>query len=262
MDQDEPTDRPASPRARDEARQRGQVVRSPDVIFAMVVAVACGWFAARGPSMWHAWTQQVREAIQQAYRPGITAGQLSVQWQQSLTEGAQWLAPGLVLLMMAAAAGHWLQHGPLWLPQRLVPDVTRLDLAANGLRWWTHCTPTRPLNGLIKTAVVALAVIAWCRAHGGAWAQLARCEPQQLVTEGTHLAGQLAAVVVLSLVTVGAFDFLLRWQRFERSLRISSAGEEADVQAVRNDLRSAGRGTARADRGVPGMGAAPDSATS
>ncbi len=226
----------ASPHRRHEARQQGRVPRSAEFVFAMVYASTGGMVLLYGPT----WFTQIRERLRQQLT--AASGPMTdplYHLQHTLVQLGWWLLPWLLVIVVAAIVGHWVQHGPLWLPHRLQPD-------------WGRLSPGRGVQRLLRPQGLATFFLSVSKISilGGlvAWLvfqqwdilmQLSSGAFEDSVHAGTTLLGRCAACLGIGLLIWGGVDFA--WQLFqhERDLQMTPEELREEVKAVHNDVSAA-----------------------
>ena len=148
------------------------------------------------------------------------------------------IAPLLLVLVMGVTVGHWLQHGPLWLPQKLTPDITRLDPTRGWLRLAGNLSPLRLVLTSLKLGLFIAAITCWWQANGGLLARLGRGSWEHTCRLAGHLALQLAASLVVAMLLAALLDFAWRYRRYEQSLMVSPEEMRQEVQQVQNEGRT------------------------
>lgn len=250
-DESEDASQPASPRRRQLAREQGHVARSPELVFAIACAVAVSGLLIVGVPLF--------QRLQSAMRQDMVRAAVRVGDPWSLVEAganqagrlAGWIAPLMLVLVVGATVGHWLQHGPLWLPQKLTPDIGRIDPARGWLRLSAGIQPVRLLLAALKLMLFTGTIAYWCQANVTTLARLGHGSWEQTCRLAGHLTLQLAACLVVALMLSALLDFAWRYRQHEQSLMVSPAEMKEEVQQVRNE----GRMRARAFRAPRGDGA-------
>lgn len=237
MSDGEDRDQPASPLRRQQAREQGHVARSPDLIFALVFAAAGGGLAWKGPELLKWLAHDLKNGLRDAATSTRDPWDLVEQCTQLTAHGIHYLAPLLLFIMLASVAGHWIQHGPLWLPQKLTLDFSQLSLARGWNRLGSGAQPIRFALGIFRIAAMAGVTWYWWRAHLETMAALAHLPSHLLVRQASHWILHLMACYAGVLLLLGAIDFGFRVWRREQSLMVSSVEERDEIHEVRSDGR-------------------------
>ena len=208
-------------RRRREARARGEVARSADLVAASVLLVtmaALGWLGS-----------QLADVLARAMRDGlISAPQSSVTAEsavQTMTVLATRLAVGVVPLLLiavaAAALGNLVQTGFLWTPAALLPKFERLDLAKGFGRWVSLNAWVALGAGLVKLTVLVAVLIAFVRVRLPSAGPLTQGEPAELLGFAARTIAELGLLLALSLFVLALFDYGWQFWRHEQSLMMT-----------------------------------------
>ena len=212
---------PATPRRREQARQRGQVARSPDLGLGLAV-LAAAWVLepavrwAVGDVM--ALTRRLwSPALWRQELTGPLVGQLARESLVAL-RGVAVVAVGMLAVGVLAQV---LQVGFLASSHPLLPQWSRIDPLAGLRRLFSLRSAVELAKGLAKAAAVTWA--AW-----GVVASLVQAGPDWMATSPIEAAlqvGQLAlsalARMGLMLLIIGVADYAYQRWEFEQGLRMS-----------------------------------------
>jgi len=242
----------ASPRRRQEARDRGRVAQSPELTAAAGLLAATAALAVWGDGLATALAEAVRDPLVTAIPvSGDAAAEAVARVRRLAWALARPLGPVVGAFALAALAAQQAQVGGLWTPSRLAPDPTRL-WTLNGGAGLTE-RAGRGLWSLAKAAVVA-AVAAWVvRGDWPACRRLGELDPSHLA----HAAGAALRHLALALggatLALGLVDFGLQRARLEAALRLTPDEHREDLRAAEGDpaLRGRRRQLARSMRGDP-----------
>ncbi len=216
----ERTEQPTALRL-EEARRRGLVPRSGDLVSAATLLGGAGLLALLGGRLLEALVRMVREMLAWGAGPLPLGG---------LTETLVLLALLLGGLAVSAVGINLAQVGPLVAWERVVPDLARLSPSAGLGRLLSARMLMGGAMAVLKTAavgVVACAVLLTC---AGELASAGRLSPQGLL----GLCGRVVTVVALAggaaLAVLAVLDLLFqRWQ-YRRELMMTR-------REVRQELR-------------------------
>jgi len=144
-------------RRRDEARRKGQVPKSREVVSAMVLGGGVLALAIGGGHMWRGMEAIARTCLAGGIDvdletlPGLTA-----HWTRA---GLAVLAPVLLASSVAAVAGGLGQVGVMISPEAVAPKLERISPAAGFKRLFSLNAVMELLRGVAK--VIALSVVVW-----------------------------------------------------------------------------------------------------
>lgn len=231
----------ATPYRRQKAREDGQAARSQDLASAALLVGATLIVMYLGRTL-YAYLGRLAEehwggqAWLTADAPFVTH-----LWSRILL-GLGWaLLPILGLLLLAAVLVHLLQVGPMFLPEKLAFDYSRINPIKGAQRLFSLTSVVRVIFGLIKIAVV-LAVSAWC-----VW------EYQSAVlTLGTHDVREMAQVlsqillgtclrIGIALLILAILDYGFQKWKFEQDLRMTTQEVREEMKTLQGDPHMAAR---------------------
>jgi flagellar biosynthetic protein FlhB len=226
----------ATARRRREAREHGRVARSRELVFAVVFFAAVLVTLLRGPHLWRLAQAELRESIRAAAAPRAASELLDEVLPRRLAAIGWAIAPGFLVLSVAAVLGHWVQHGPLWLPGKVVPDWSNLHPAVAWFRLRSNMSWGRTLIVLFKCSLMASIAVMVFQDQQAAMVGLARLSVEQLVGQSAALLGRMAAWLGLGLLVSAAADYAWQLWRYERDLRMSPEQLRDEIKSVQNDV--------------------------
>ena len=243
-----------STRRRLEARERGQVARSPELTGAAGLLAASALLGIWGDDLALGLIGLVRQSW---------SGDLMISGDLrdvvGRIRGAAWGVAGPLAgivggAVAASVAAHQAQVGGLFAPGLIAPDPSRLwglrldeEDSGSGLA----ARAGRGLWSVVK-AVVVVGIAAWAIRSGlGELHRLARLEPQMLARASGSLMRSTAFELALATLGLGLVDFALQYRRFEAMMRLTPDQHREDLKAADGDpgLRARRRRQAQALRG-------------
>ena len=221
----------ATPHRRQQAREEGQVAKSQDLASAaLLLAGLAALLWLGGPVV----EMLARYAADQlGGEPWLTADPqfFVAHWQRMAFALACCLLPIFAVLMFAGIAANLLQTGFLFLPEKVAPDLSRLDPVQGFARLFALANLLRLLMGLLKMAVVA--GVAYASLYG----QREKILGLAAMTT-PEIAGFLVQILIwtgmkiaLALLLLAVLDYGFQWWKHERDLRMTT-------QEVREELRN------------------------
>ena len=221
---------PPTERRRREARARGAVARSTDLVAALVLLAAMAALWWLGPGVARHLAGTMRDGLSSAPALPITIEVAA----STLTFVAQRLAlaagPLLLIVVGAAALSSLMQTGFLWTPSLALPTWERLD-PANGLgRWMSLSTWVAMAMGLIKLATLLVVLMAFARVRLSRWEAFTTSEPEEMLSLLARSLGELGLLLALTLFGLALLDYGFQFWRHEQSLLMT-------VEEVRREQR-------------------------
>jgi flagellar biosynthetic protein FlhB len=220
----------ATPHRRQQAREEGQVVHSQDLAAAALLTVGLlVLLTMSGPAILF-FENFTRGQLGEAWLT-IDRDEAALFWWASGWEMAKAVLPVLGVLLLAAILAHLFQVGFLFLPQRLMPDLSRINPLSGFSRIFSLASAMQLLFGCFKIMIVA----------GVAWWSLSSRKEELLslaTLELPLIAGFMTSVllwtsikVCVALFILALMDYLYQYWRHERQLRMTP-------QEVREEMKN------------------------
>lgn len=260
-DEDLDRNEAATPYKLEQARGRGQVARSADVVSVAVFAVAMAWLYWGGLDALHAQFRYDRTLLAQAGR--VDAAGAAALLARVVADALSGLLPWFAALALTAVVGTLVQTGAVFSAHPLKPDFSRLSPAAGLKRLLSMRTVFDAGRAVAKLVLVA--AVTWhavgelvplsARLAAMPPAQLARTLLEHAAAAGLQMALALALVAAVDLV-YSRREFLRRMRMSRRELKDEHKHREGDprIRARLRELRREAlrrslsvRDTARAD---------------
>jgi flagellar biosynthetic protein FlhB len=214
----------ASPRKLEEARKKGDVVKTPEIASLMSLAAAWSVIALGGAWLMRNLAGQLLPFIEHPEAIDVhgAAG------QDVLRQAVSAAAPSLLCVLLAASAagvfGNVVQQGFLWTTEKLKPDPSKLSPAKGFQRMFGIDGFVQFLKSLLKIATVGF--VAWwvLKPRIPDLMNLSAVDPSQILPiAGDAIKALFMAVIVFTAVTSGA-DWV--WQRYRFLERMKMTKEE------------------------------------
>jgi flagellar biosynthesis protein FlhB len=230
-DQDGDKTQEATPHRRQEARKEGQVPRSQDLVSAVLLIVGLVVLMMSGGQLVE-------------YLGRYTAGQLGGHawlspdldscmrhWNDTLWELGKYLAPIFGLILAGAVLINLAQVGFLFLPDKLAPDLTRLD-PLKGLGRLFSITSTMRLGfGLFKITVIAVVAAVSLYGHRDRILGLTDLAVAEI---GIYLIDILlwtSLKIGIALLVLAILDYAFQRWKYEQDLKMTT-------QEVREEMKN------------------------
>ncbi|MCO1601297.1 flagellar biosynthesis protein FlhB [Desulfosporosinus nitroreducens] len=210
---------PATPKRKQDARKKGQVFKSQEVISALMllglVALLKFWIPAMIIRMESLFPYVL--GLPSEWTEGSVASlMLNVIWQ-----GVQILAPILLTGFVIALFSNYIQVGVLFTGESMKPQISRLSPISGAKRMFGVKAYVELTKSLLKVLLIGYFLYASVRDRLHIYPAL-----QQLsVEQGAVFLGQalmeLAWNISLSFLGIAAFDYMYQRWEYEKNLRMS-----------------------------------------
>jgi len=225
----------ATQHRRDQARQKGQIPKSQDLVSAVLLAVALGCLMYLGTDLIEYLGQFTREELGKV--PPLKA---SSQWASHHGATAFWrlgtaLVPIMVILFIAAVLINVVQSGIMFLPEKLGFDWNRVNPASGVQRLFSMPNFMKLLFGIIKVLIVM--VVAGASIYFEMDAILALSELSTIEVAKYLLETSLwvAIRIATALVVLALLDYGYQLWKHEQDLKMTKEEIREEVKTMQGD---------------------------
>lgn len=247
MDRAQERREPATPRRREQARRRGQTVRSLELASAATLLAAGLALHWSGPEAGRLLAGLFRDTLGRPPAPDWTAATVLDMVASAAAVGLRAAAPVVLATALAGVAFNLAQAGLVWAPGALAPALGRLNPAEGLRRILSRRAVAEFLKAAAKVAVVAVAMYG---PVAGEWETLLGLAGPTY--GGYHDLGASLAVVLsvaqrvlfraaAALLALGVLDYAYQRWEHEASLRMTRQEVKEEFRETEGDPRVRGR---------------------
>ncbi len=240
MDEDGDKTHDATAHRRQEAREQGQVAQSQDISAGVLLLGLLVALLMFGPALVAFLYDLVRHQLSEF------AVQTSPVEQVAIARGLAYEMGRYLLPLLGTALGLGVlvglsQVGFLWLPEKLMPDLSRIDPLKGLGRLFSVNNAMRLFFGLLKLAVVGGVGYLCVAGQAEAILGLVGLEPPQLAHYLTETTLWIAIKIAAALLTLAAADYLWQWYRLEQDLKMTTQEMREEMKTLQGDPQVAAR---------------------
>lgn len=218
---------PATPRRRQQAREKGQVLQSPEVTSAALLLGALIALRTSAAAIWNGLVTYMRDTLS-----GLTPGELRVSdlhqlFINALLFAAKSLWPLLATVIAVALAAGFAQVGFVASP--IAFQLGRLSPAQGWQRMFSRRAAVDTLKSLLKLVLIAWVGYATLSGAVAEMPDLMGMELGGIVATVASLAGTVILRVALVWIVIAALDYI--YQRFEFEASIRMTKQEVKLEA-------------------------------
>jgi flagellar biosynthetic protein FlhB len=225
----------ASPRKLEEARRQGDVAKSPDVASWASLAAVIGVVVALGQQMCVHLADNLMPFVAHPDAFDLQDGGAVMVLRLALMAALPILAAVMGAAMIAGAAGNLAQHGFLFTPSKLAPDLSRLSLLKGFERMFGIDGLVQFGKSVVKIALVAVATWISVRGQVHAFQALPQLEPLAMLAFVFELLRPLVFSVLLVLGVTALVDWFWQRQRFQQRMRMTKQEQKEDARQTDGD---------------------------
>ena len=228
---------PATPRRREEARERGQVARSADLSSAVVLLAAVLALRFAGRPLIEGLFASASTVLEGLAGIDGDPASLMGQFGGAFTAVLLGFLPFAGIVLAAAAAANLFQVGFLWTVQPLVPDLDRLNPVTGLGRLFSLRGLIRLVGGLLKVAMVGIVVFWTIWAERTGLVELSGRDFEQIPGMTIDLMQTLSLRAALALLVLALAEYGFQKWQFERDLRMSRRELREELRRFEGDPR-------------------------
>lgn len=246
-----------TPRRRRLAREQGRVPRSAELSSAIVFLGAIASLAICSPQIFRRLVALFERRLSDPLQQTPLQDQV-IELQAIGYESLATLLPVVMLIGAVAFFVQITQIGFLWLPNKLLPDLNRVNPAAGVQRIVSFHQLGRLLLQSVKIAALAFAAYLSIQHLLPELVGLSLTSPDRLLPQASGVLLQFATTLGAVLLVFGTVDYILQKLKFERDLQMSPEELREEIRAIQNDVSLSRRRrslTRPVDDGAPNQGA-------
>jgi len=225
----------ATPHRRQKAREQGQVAKSQDLGSALLLVVGLAVLLLLGAGL-------------TAFLKRYTAAQLGgdawlsadkpfamTVWHTALSGLATYLLPILALVLLAAVVGNLVQVGFLFVPERVAPDLKRLDPLQGMRRIFSLANLMRLIFGLCKMGLIAAIAFLVLYNERDRLLGLSGLEVPQVAAYLVETPLWTALKIGVALLVLAILDYGFQRWKHEQDLRMTPQEVREEMKNLQGD---------------------------
>lgn len=231
---DEKTE-PATPRKRQEARERGQVARSQDLSSAVILLAAILSFEFFGSAYVGGLVAGAVDLLENLAHIDGDRQDLAATYGRAGVAALMGMIPFLILVLIAAVAVNLFQVGFTLSGESLVPKFEKMNPIEGMKRFFSMRSFMRLLLGLLKLTAVGVVIFLTIWMERERLLSLIGVEFNEIVVYGVDLTltVSLRAVLVLLILAILEYGYQ-KWQ-YEQDLRMSKREVKEEFKRLEGD---------------------------
>ncbi|MFZ4685267.1 MAG: flagellar biosynthesis protein FlhB [Hyphomonadaceae bacterium] len=233
QDDSQKTEEPTQKRL-EEARKKGDVVKSLDVPIWFLFLATAAIMAAAGPLAGMIADPLVR-IMDHPHAFKLTDGGAQQLMGALLMSLALPLGIIFAVITVASLLGHVIQHRPLWTGEKMKPELSKLSPIKGlqrmfGMQGWMNL-----LKSFLKMAAITAAMIYAVWPEARAISESGRLDPEGLLIMTQVIAGRLLLAAIVVIGVIAAIDYLFQRFTFMKRMRMSRQDVRDEVKQQEGD---------------------------
>ncbi|MEM7312682.1 MAG: EscU/YscU/HrcU family type III secretion system export apparatus switch protein [Planctomycetota bacterium] len=225
-----------TPARREQARKEGRFPRGSDITSTAVMAAGLLMFFGAGGWIMQQLGSMMSESLSGSARLSITSDELTGMVSPLLGKAFLVGVPVIALAMFAALATQAAQAGLRWMPQRIAPDLDRINPVSGMRRVFAF---SRLFDGFFVLARIGIVVTLGILGLWISRVSLVAPPGSRALGIGDVAISSMRVIVTIALVMclVAVFEYGFRWWQHENSLRMTLGEMREDSREQEGDLR-------------------------
>lgn len=227
----------ATPKRRREAREKGQVRKSQELVSALMLVIMFGALSLLGPGMWNQMRDLMRKGLTLGYRNGemlSAAGATEVIAQSAITMG-RIVLPLLLIAFAAAILVNVVQIGFLFSTKALEPKFSRLNPLEGLKRMFSFRTLFELAKSIAKTVLIGVIGYNLVIENAATLSRMAGDNIEASVGSIGQSVINAGFKIGLALLIIAIFDFVYQWFKYEKDLRMSKYEVKMEYKQTEGD---------------------------
>ncbi len=214
----------ATPKKRRDAREKGQVSKSTELITSMSLAVMFGTIAIFGGSMVKGITDLQRHFFSSAGPDVMTAAWVQASFKDAAFMFIKIMAPFLGAALLAGVLFNVLQTGFMFTTKALMPKMERISPIAGFKRVFSKRTLIDLFKAIIKTAILGYVAYTEFESRMGGFPALMAQEVKYSTATFVDAIIAVAFKLAIALAIFAPFDYM--YQRWKHSKDLMMTKQE------------------------------------
>ncbi|MHB0936627.1 MAG: flagellar biosynthesis protein FlhB [Armatimonadota bacterium] len=232
----------ATPRKRQDAREKGQVAKSMEIsatLGLLASLLAFKWF---GPALVTAWQSfSVAHLRHLGHEPQLTGAVVQTTFLQAGGSFLRMILPMLLFVLAAGVASNVLQTGFVFSTKTLAFDFARLNPLQGIKRMLSQRAAVDLFKAMAKAGVLGYMVYSFFRNRGDEITRLACLPYTQLGPNLVDLCLDLLIKATCVMLVIAALDYFFQRYQFEKSLRMTKQEVKEEYKRTEGDPQVKGQ---------------------
>lgn len=240
-DSDQERTEDASPRRLEEARRKGNIARSRELVTFAVLMSGLSTLVFMGDHFFAQLAQITRKSLTFDRTQLRHPQQMVELLQQFSFDTLQAFMPFLLAVTLAAALSPMLLGGWLFTTEPLSPDFSKLDPVGGLKRMFSISALTEMLKAILKSGLIGGVAVYVIWKERGEFIGLSAESLESSFAHTAHLVGFTMEMVVGSMIVLVVFDVPFQLWNYSRSLRMTKEELRQESKESEGDPHIKGR---------------------
>ncbi len=216
---------------RQQAREQGQIARSQDLGSALLLVIGVSLLLTMGGALLQFIMNYIKSQLGGEAWLTVDQNTIISHWMGVGAEAAKYLVPIMGLLFITAVVVNVFQVGFLLLPEKLMPDISRLDLLKGFGRIFSLSNIVHLVFGIFK--IILIVAVAYTVLHSQINKILSSSDLSvpQIAMLLSEIILWTSLKIACALLLLALFDYGFQWWKTEQDMRMTQ-------QEVREEMKN------------------------
>ncbi|MCR8642176.1 flagellar biosynthesis protein FlhB [Paenibacillus sp. N1-5-1-14] len=211
----------ATPKKRQEAREKGQVAKSMELPAALILFFTFLFFFLYGGSMKTKLTDLMNDTLNNRLLMEMTMENLQAYFTTLLYDSFLILAPILLLTLVFALVANYAQVGILFTTKPLMVELNKLNPIEGFKRIFSMRSAIEFVKSILKTFIIGIVVFLTFWNEKEKLLTIGHMPVEQSLSYVSHITLMLGIKIGAILIALAVFDYMYQKYEYEKSLRMS-----------------------------------------
>ena len=220
-DSDQERTEQATSKRREEAREKGQVARSQEVVSVGILVGSLIFFYFGGSTLLLKTMDVMTSGLRNVYRTDLTPDSTSLIISNYILEGFGILFPLLMAVFLAAILGNVLQFGFMMTTESIQPKIDKISPSKGFKRLFSLRSLVELVKGILKVCIIGGVAYLMIRSEFDHLIPLADQSVWGMFSYMSGVCFKILLATTVVLVFLAALDYAYQRWEFEKSIRMT-----------------------------------------
>lgn len=233
----------ATPKRRQEARERGQVLKSTELVMTGCLLIMFAALKFLTPTVAEGIMNLTSGFLSGQYMPEgiLTLENIGPVMQQMVLGFLQTMAPILAVAVIAAVLVNIVQTGFLFSTKALEPKMSRISIAEGFKRLFSGRTMFELMKSILKIIVIGVVIYTEIEANLPAFSMMLTPRLNRSILQVADMIFGAGFKILIFLAAIALLDFMFQRRKFEKDLMMTKYEVRMEMKQQEGDPQIKGK---------------------
>lgn len=232
---------PATPKKRRDAREKGQIFKSTDLVTAFSLLALFGILAFTGKLMTQGLIAALRTYLTAQAPETFGVGTAQTVFRDAYVRMAVILLPVLAAAFVAGLVFNYLQVGALFSVKAIQPKFSRISMGEGFKRIFSRRTLIDLLKSLVRLTVLGYVAYGEYQSRIKGTPSLLDMDIASSISAAWDMVMGLAFKLAIALAIMAPIDYFLQWRQYEKDLMMTKQEVKDEYKLTEGNPQIKGR---------------------